>query len=146
MANLYYATKALKMEIHAITPAYLGLNTFQLPRHLQGTLDEACSLVACGLWNNDAADALVLRVLKGRSFITDLEVRHIFDLEDSGRKAVDDAYKKWGEWKNGEDLDWRFLYTTANYIDAFPEGYVVIPEGKVQIFRGGPTINGPAVV
>jgi hypothetical protein len=143
VAGLYHNSKQLNMEVHAITPGYVGLSAFNWPRHIEGTIDEGCALVACGWWNNDAADCLVLRVQKGREFITDLELRHIFDLEDSGRKGVDDGYKRWGEWKSGEDLDWEFLYTTANYIDCFPEGYIIIPEGKMDIWRIAPTINGP---
>lgn len=137
IANLYVQTKALNMEIHAIVPSYLGLSAFSFPRHFQGTLDESCALVAVGWWNNDPTDCLVLHVNKGREYISELELRHIYDLEDHGRKAVDDAYKRWGEWKDGEDLDWEFLYTTADYIDCFPEGYIVCPEGKVCIFRTG---------
>ncbi len=135
IAQLYHDTKNLSMEVHQITPGYLGLSSLRMPRHTTGTIDEACAMVACGWWNNDPDDGLVLRVKKGREFITDLELRHIYDLVNEGRKAEDDAFQMWGEWKTGEDLDWEFLYTTADYIDAFPNGYIIIPEGKSDIFR-----------
>jgi len=135
VAGLYAQSKSLAMEVHEITPGYLNLSSLQMPQHLQGTIDEACAMVCFGFWNNDPTDGLVLRVMKGREFITDLELRHIYDLQDSGRKGADDAYKAWGEWKTGEDLDWEWLYTTADSIDAFPNGYVIIPEGKRDIFR-----------
>lgn len=135
IANLYADTKNLAMEIHPITPSYLELGALRVPRLLSKTIDEACALVMDGWWNNDATDCLVLKVSKGKEFVTELELRHIYDLVDFGRKACDDAFKKWGVWKSGEDLVWEFLYTAVDSIDAFPNGYVVIPEGKTDIFR-----------
>jgi len=135
IANNIFMRKGLTVEVHEISPAFLSYTTFQMQPAHQFTIDDSCALVICGFYNNDITNARVLRVQKGREFITDLSLLPIASFAED-KRGVDGGFEKWGVWLEGEDVSLGFRNPTpSSNVDAFPVGYVVIPEGKEDIIK-----------
>jgi hypothetical protein len=128
--------KGLKMEIHEITPGYLERTSVTLPPGMSITIDDSCALVFCGFYNNETTgDVGVLRIQRGNEFLADLNLLPIAMFAED-KRGVDAGFEKWGVWKEGEDLSLGFRdpVPTAD-VKVFPVGYVIVPEGKVDIVR-----------
>jgi len=148
IANRIAQTKGLSMEVHEITSGFLG-NTTSAPGYvnqLDGahliTLAQSCAIVFCGFVNAIASFSLgstagaTLRIAKGREFLTDLDIYPINNFAQD-KRGVDSGFTTWGIWQEGEDLSWAFLNAsgqTGTYLSVWPIGYVIIPEGKSQIY------------
>jgi len=133
IAKAFADRLGMNIEIHEISPEHLGYTTVTMKPSDTFTIDDNCALVFCGFYNNDATNARVLEIKKGREFLAQLNLLPIAQFAED-KRGVDAGFEKWGIWKEGEDLSLGFLYPTpTSNVDAFFVGYVVLPEGKTDI-------------
>lgn len=123
-----YAAKGLNIEIHSITPGYLNLGSRAMPRTFSGVVRDNCAIVICGFEVNET-QAGTLRISKGREYVTTLNLRPIYDFAELGRAGVDDGFRGWGVYRDGEPMAWSFQQTAKASLNAWPVGYIVCPEG-----------------
>ena len=135
IANRIASQKQVSMEVHDVSPTYLSLTSVQLPASFQETIDDACALIFCGYFNSDTTDGRIVKIQKGREYVTELNIRAIANYGE-GKEGVDSGFEKWGVWVEGEDLSHGFVHPSPTSApEVFFTGYVVIPEGKSDIYK-----------
>jgi len=135
IASIYAARVGLNIEVHELTPGYLSYSTTQLTPSAMFTIDDNCALVFSGFYNTDTTNGRVIEIKKGKESVTELYIQPIAKYTEDNR-GVDNAFMEWGVWKEGEDISYAFKNPAAtDNVDAFPIGFVVIPEGKIDIVK-----------